>query len=153
MAPSISAFFLILVALSCAGCAGTDGAAEAGAAPLATTSAELQKNALTSAEESTALKLIDDICGDTWCSGDYDFRFDSLRCCASSESCTLTLELLPREGVPSPKRDYRRSCRTGDFTGFASLVATAPNGYQSLDQVYYATLTDCISELETALPR
>jgi hypothetical protein len=153
MAPSNSAFFVILTTLSGAGCAGVDGGTEAESAPLQRTSAELTRNALTPAQEKTALKLIDDICGDTWCEGDDDFRFDALSCCAASQSCTLSLEIVPREGVPSPRRDHHLSCRTRHFTGFASLVDTAPNGYQSLDQDYYFALTDCISTLEAELPR
>ncbi len=153
MAPWISTFLVVSSVLSCAGCAGADGRTEADTAPLDTTSAELARNALTPTQEQTALKLIDDICGDTWCEGDDDFRFDALSCCAASQSCTLSLELLPREGVSSPKRDYHRSCRTRHFTGFAALVDTAPNGYQSLNQDYYFALTDCISTLESELPR
>jgi hypothetical protein len=151
MTPSNSAIFLGLFAFSSVACAEADADSET--SPLATSAAELRGDALSSAQAATALALIDGICGDTWCSGDYDFRFDALRCCADSRSCRLSLELLPREGVVSPKSEYRRTCRTEDFTGFASLVATAPNGYQSLNQDYYFALTDCIAELEAELPR
>jgi hypothetical protein len=142
---------LTLLPLAMAACAGPPDAPETERAPLETTSEALGKNALTNAEAKTALKLIDDICGDTWCSGDYDFHFDSLKCNAASASCTLGLELLPREGVPSTKNAYFRSCRTSAFSGFDSLVVTAANGYQSLDQDYYFALTDCISALEAEL--
>lgn len=153
MTHSLAAVFVAFAALACAACAGADGATAADTAPLDTAQAELAGNALTAAQEKTALKLVDDICGDTWCSGDYDFRFDGLRCCAASASCTLSLELLPRDGVSSPRSEYHRSCRTRGFTGFASLVDTATNGYQSLEQDYYSALTDCISALEAKLPR
>ena len=40
----------------------------------------LSRSALSSAQSKSALKLIDDICGDTWCSGDYNFGFRRLTC-------------------------------------------------------------------------
>jgi hypothetical protein len=117
----------------------------------------LCKNALSSLEERVTLKLIDDICGDTWCEGDNNFAFRHLTCTkphgAHAGACKLDLQIIPREGVPSPRPSYNRSCTTPDFTGFESLVATAPNGYQSLQPAYYDALTSCISSLEASLPR
>ncbi len=117
--------------------------------------AELKRNALSEPEQKVVLKLIDDICGDTWCSGDYDFGFRRISCQtggnAPSGTCTLTLQIFPREGVPSARRMYWRSCKTGGFSGFDSLVRIT-NGYQSLQQDYYSTLTDCIQALESRLP-
>lgn len=104
----------------------------------------LCKNALTAEQERVALKLIDDICGDTWCEGDYNFRFLELECQRSSRSCRLTFETFPYgDGEPVPVSQHR--CRTRGFTGFDSLVATSPNGYQSLVPEFYDALTDCIS--------
>jgi hypothetical protein len=108
-------------------------------------------NALTPDQVKTALKLIDDICGDTWCSGDYDFRFHRLTCTTPSATCTLGLQIIPREGVPATQPSYLRTCPTQGFTGFNSLVVTASNGYQSLDQDYYSELTECIATLEEGI--
>jgi hypothetical protein len=111
----------------------------------------LTKNALTAAESKTALRLIDDICGDTWCDGDYDFGFRRLTCVKAAHTCTLTLQVFPREGVPSAARSYWRSCKTSGFTGFASLVSTTASGYQSLQSDYYDALTECVSRIEAKL--
>jgi hypothetical protein len=114
------------------------------------------KNALSQPQEQIALKLIDDICGDTWCSGDYNYAFRHLTCSAprglQPGTCTLSLEIIPREGVPSPRPLFNRTCTTGDSSSFDSLVATASSGYQYLQPDYYAALTECISNLEAALP-
>jgi hypothetical protein len=40
----------------------------------------LGSNALTKKQASTVLKLVDDICGDTWCEGDHNFLFDQIEC-------------------------------------------------------------------------
>lgn len=121
--------------------------------PVAGQSAALTRSALTQAQSKTVLKLIDNICGDTWCDGDYDFGFRKLTCTRAAHSCTLTLQVFPREGVPTTAPSYWRSCKTTGFRGFASLVATGPNGYQSLQQDYYAALTECIASIEAKLPK
>jgi hypothetical protein len=111
----------------------------------------LTKNALSAAQAKTTLKLIDDICGDTWCDGDYDFGFRRLTCAQSAHTCTLTLQVFPRDGVTSSARSYWRSCKTAGFAGFASLVNTASSGYQSLQSDYYDALTECMFRIEANL--
>jgi hypothetical protein len=108
-------------------------------------------NALSPAQEKTALGLIDQICADTWCSGDYDFGFRRLSCSRASETCTLTLQAFPREELPS-QWSYSRSCETSDFTGFRSLVNQEESGYQSLDEAYYDALTECTTRIVNDLP-
>jgi hypothetical protein len=125
---------------------------------LASSSEELcRKNALSPTEEQTALKLIDDICGDTWCEGDNDFAFQKLTCTAPTAAapgtCKLKLRIIPSEGAAGYPRTFSRSCTTPSFTGYASLVETSTGGYTSLDWDYYLALTDCISALEDALRR
>jgi len=120
--------------------------------PVETREETLSGNALSPAQAAIALKLIDDICGDTWCSGDYNFGFRRLTCNQAAKSCTLTMQVFPREGVQSQKRSYWRSCKTFGFHGFSSLVSTMSNGYQSLDNDYYDALTECTSRIVSHLP-
>lgn len=100
------------------------------------------------------LKLIDDICGDTWCEGDHNFAFERLTCRAGTTnapnggSCTLKLRLIPHD---DNSRSYRRTCTTGGFFGFDSLVETSQSGYPSLAWDYYLALTDCVALLESEL--
>jgi hypothetical protein len=112
---------------------------------------ELTKNALSPTQAKTTLELIDDICGDTWCDGDYDFGFRRLTCAKAAHTCTLTLQVFPRDGVVSSATSYWRSCKTTGFTGFQSLVSTAPSGYQSLQSDYYDALTECMSRIQENL--
>ena len=111
----------------------------------------LGKNALSAAQTKTALGLIDQICGDTWCDGDYDFGFRRLTCSKTAGTCTLTLQVFPREGVASRARSYWRSCKTADFSSFDSLVTTGASGYQSLNNDYYDALTECLSRVVSNL--
>lgn len=120
--------------------------------PVETREEALSGNALSSAQATTALKLIDDICGDTWCSGDYNFGFRRLTCSRAAKTCTLTLQVFPRDGVSSSPRSYWRSCKTAGFYGFSSLVHTTSSGYQSLDDDYYDALTECTTRIVGHLP-
>jgi hypothetical protein len=144
-----------LISLVLAGCGAESP--DSGEDETQAASEELRsKNALTPGQEQTALKLIDDICGDTWCEGDDNFAFRKLTCTAPrggrSGSCKLELRIIPLEGARGYPRSFERHCTTGDFSGFDSLVATAPNGYQSLNPAYYDALTECIGRLEQSLP-
>ena len=144
------------VVVSLPGCASDAGDAAFGAETESQDEGAVCKNALSPSQEKTALKLIDDICGDTWCEGDNNFAFEHLTCWTgptsspNGGSCTLKLRIIPRVDDPS---SYSRSCVTGAFRGFDSLVDTAQSGYQSLNWDYYLALTDCISSLEAQLPR
>lgn len=149
----------VLSTIILGGCAAElapDGALEA--EELGEAESALCKNALTASQEKTALKLIDDICGDTWCEGDNNFAFLALTCrtgtgkAANGGTCTLKLDIIPRIDETTPPR-YRRTCTTRGFRGFASLVTTSTNGYQALEPAFYDALSECINELESDLPR
>jgi hypothetical protein len=142
---------LLVSSLAACGAAPSSTVEDAEADPVGSVSETLVQSALTKPQSKTVLKVVDDICGDTWCSGDYDFGFRRVTCNAHAETCTLVFQLFPREGVASALPSYWRSCKTHGFTGFDSLVTTAPNGYQSIDQDYYDALTECVSRIEAKL--
>lgn len=140
--------------VACGGSSSEPGVEVGEADPVAAQSEadDLTKNALTQKQQKTTLKLVDDICGDSWCEGDYNFGFRLISCAKSAHTCTLTLQIFPREGAPgSEKKSYWRSCKTSGFTSFASLVTTASNGYQSLNDDYYDALTECVQRIEANL--
>jgi len=117
----------------------------------------LSSNALTKQQASIVLRLIDDICGDSWCEGDHNFHFDQIQCqkaCDSARAgtCQLTFRVFPYDSDLEAGPTFVRTCKTPGFTGFSALVDTAPNGYQSLHWGYYDALTACISEVESKLP-
>src|SRR5262249_23980584 len=105
--------FTLLLALLFSGCAFEANDAAPDAEALGQSESALCKNALSPSQEKTALKLIDDICGDTWCEGDNNFSFEHLTCragsarSASGGTCTLRLHIIPREDTPP---SYSRSC-------------------------------------------
>ena len=143
-----------MLLVSLVGCAFDTSASEAD--ELGEATQELRRNALSPRQEATALKAIDDICGDTWCEGDHNFRFDRLECqkgCGrTAGSCQLTFRVFSYDTDLETGPTYVRSCGTGGFTGFDSLVSTQ-GSYQSLEPAYYDALSECISRIESALPQ
>jgi hypothetical protein len=80
-----------------------------------------------------------------------NFGFRLLRCAQAAQTCTLTLQVFPREGVQNKRSSYWRACKTHGFQGFASLVNTTPSGYQSLTREYYDALTECIQRVVSSI--
>jgi hypothetical protein len=144
--------FVLLAALS--GCA-VDASSEADAVEAGEASQELRQNALSRPQQATVLKLIDDICGDTWCEGDHNFSFDRLDCqkaCGARDgSCKLTFRVFSYDTDIETGPTYTRSCETSAFSGYDSLVRTQGT-FQQLQPAYYDQLTACISRVEAALP-
>ena len=144
---------MAVLLLAACGSAGSEGEVDVGeGSPVATGEEALIANALTSDQAQTALGLIDDICADTWCSGDYDFGFRRLTCSRAAKTCTLTLQVFPRDGVASKEKGYWRSCKTFGFSGFGSLVERSVSGFQSLNDDYYDALTECTKRIVSHLP-
>jgi hypothetical protein len=129
---------------------------EAEAEELSEAPQELKRNPLSEQQQAIVLKLIDDICGDTWCEGDHNFSFDRLDCqkgCNGQDgSCQLSFRLFSHDTDVDTGPTFARSCKTRGFSGFASLVR-AQGTLQSLQPAFYDALTDCISGVEAALPR
>ena len=112
--------------------------------------ASLVDNALSQAQVKRVLELVDAICADTWCSGDYNFGFRRLSCSRVHGTCTLTLQVFPREAVTATERSYWRSCKTSGFSGFGSLVDRTGT-YLSLDDTYYDALSECTTRIVSHL--
>lgn len=143
-------FYLVLTSLSwVVGCgaapSSNDGVSSSFDVEIATAS-EARPGALTRSEAKTVLKLLDDICGDTWCEGDHDFRFLKIGCDTSSATCNLFFLMYPYDATPTVAS--LRSCKTGNFAGYASLVELNPQGVPSLVWSYYEAVSDCIARLE-----
>jgi hypothetical protein len=142
---------LFATALLC-GCGATAPSGDSDAAAYDIESAaaldEVDTGGLSRAEAAMVLDAIDDICGDTWCEGDHDFRFRRLRCEPRTSTCSLFFLMFPHGTAPTFAS--WRTCKTGDYAGLASLVETDARGVVALTPAYYETLTTCIAGLESS---
>ena len=117
-------------------------AGPAGAAP------PVHRYALTAAQERVVLRLVDDICGDTWCEGDHAFRFRSFDC-HPRRGCLLRVRLA--HWSAEPLRWHDRSARVLGFPRFSDMVVTGADGQRSLRPAFYEavghavrTMTDSV---------
>lgn len=102
---------------------------------------------LSQEEEETALKLLDDICGDTWCEGSYTWTFEELACSFSKGSCTLLLEAVEAGGnVPGSEPLV---CHLEGLGGYGDMVDDS-GSYPSLVWAFYESVGACIEEFEAA---
>ena len=108
--------------------------------------AETKNPSLTDAEEKLVLRLIDGICGDTWCEGDYNYRFKSLKCNFSQGHCKLTYDrgLWPAENQSIKWSQKNRKCALRGIHELKDLVRDQ-NGYQSLNETFYDQLNACFN--------
>jgi hypothetical protein len=105
--------------------------------------------AVTAAQERVVLRLVDDICGDTWCEGDHAIRFRSFTC-HPRRGCLLRVRLA--SWSHEPLRWHSRSARVVGFRRFADMVATAPDGTRSLQPAFYSAVGDAVRTLTASVP-
>ena len=104
---------------------------------------------LTPRQEAVVLDLIDDVCGDTWCEGDFAFDFRRFECSPEKQSCVLRLRIASWEKQPL-EWQWRSRQITG-FPRFWQMVETSDSGYQSLDGDFYTAVSDAISRIEDSV--
>jgi hypothetical protein len=140
--------------LAAAGCGGAQSlsteVAEANPADLDVKEDATHKN-LTVAQRKQVLFQLNQICGDTWCDGDWEFDFKKIVCKLDLGTCTWTALITPSVPVPKPVPVYWRSCKVSGVHAFSDLVTTSGT-YQSLNQSYYEASTDCVLNIEPKLP-
>ncbi len=106
---------------------------------------------LSSTEQATVLEEIDNICGDTWCEGDFDFSFNEIKCDSESSVCEIEMELF--EGCYEEDESlcnetiYSGTCSIGKLAKYSDLVDESRR-WRSLNDDFYFRLSDCITELE-----
>ncbi|WP_127716884.1 hypothetical protein [Halobacteriovorax sp. HLS] len=140
------------------------------------TSFQVFANDLTSTESYDLSTDLDNICGDTWCEGDFNWSVDNFSCDLKNETCTVDLTLIEefyydeyttREEFLTQKKkvetklnidiveDYeyssihwQQTCTITDVKSKESLFDETKYHVFS-DMVYYNVL-DCVTEIEEA---
>lgn len=105
-------------------------------------------NDLSQEQEDFVLGKIDDICGDTWCEGDFDSEFKQLDCDFASSACTLKFDYIwylyaDDSSEVTGELRKRQSC---ELTGVASyeymLEDILNSGYITLSEPFYWLIGD-----------
>jgi hypothetical protein len=103
-------------------------------------------------------KAIDDICGDTWCEGDFQFKFNTVSFDKKSLQTTVNFTMTPyidAQNVTDTETsaatvlntNYSVQCVIKGYADAALIVKS--NG--SLDETFYTSFSDCVNSLESAL--
>jgi hypothetical protein len=114
------------------------GAAEAWEAAAAKADAA----GLTTTEARTLLRLLDDDCADTWCSGDYDWQFRRAVCNFGERACTITMFVEEHGGAAT----WWRACRITNVSRYTSVVRDG-----RLTSGFYGAMDRCIARIEAKL--
>ena len=134
---------VLLAALSVVVVAAGPAAAPAAAGP------PTLRYALTASQERVVLRLVDDICGDTWCEGDHAMRFTGFTCSAR-RGCVLRVRLA--SWSHEPLRWHDRSARVLGFPRFRDMVVTAPGGERSLQPAFFEAVGHAVRAMAASVP-
>jgi hypothetical protein len=102
------------------------------------------KQILSSSEKNEVLELIDHACADSWCSGDYNYKFSAFSCNDTTSVCTLTFKIIDRDAKPGEPNSVSRRCL---FTKISS-VNDIIQGH-NLNEEFYDKLNYCVSNRES----
>lgn len=108
-------------------------------------------NDLTSHQESDVLTAIDNICGDTWCEGDFDYSFNAISCDFKTATCKFEFDYIWYEFDEEYEEILETITipHTCELTGVESLsYMLEDSNYLDLKWEFYHTVGDCISDGE-----
>ena len=92
-----------------------------------------------------ALELIDNICGDTWCEGDFNFEFSQFELDTIKAEAKVSFKLISEWGK-EPKF-YITYCIVKNIHFIGDVIGTY-RGRPELNNNFYEELSLCISDKE-----
>ena len=92
-----------------------------------------------------SLELMDNICGDTWCEGDFNFEFNDIEINKKDKSAIVNFEMID-EWYDTEKR-FSTFCVVPKISSFKDVIDFNSNG-KYLTDYFYETLGECISDRE-----
>ena len=97
--------------------------------------------------EDLVLEAADNICGDTWCEGDFDFEFTNFSLSESDQKANLQFTLI-FEGY-GLYTTYPTKCNLAGYSKVSAVIEkeTYYSGYRLTDK-YYEELSLCIANEE-----
>ena len=91
------------------------------------------------------IELIDNICGDTWCEGDFNFEFHDFHLNRKESKATVAFDLISEYGA-SPRR-MSTSCTIKKIHSIDEVISYY-RGRPELGNYFYEELSLCISDRE-----
>ena len=92
-----------------------------------------------------ALELIDNICGDTWCEGDFNFEFSEFELNAKKAEAKISFKLISDWG--ERPRFFETECTVENINSMDDVIGSY-RGRPELNNHFYEELSLCISDKE-----
>lgn len=105
-------------------------------------------SALSAPQERVVLRLVDDVCGDTWCEGEHAIRFRSFSC-HPRRGCVLRAQLA--SWSPGPLRWHERSARVPGRR-YRDMVVLGSGGDPSLRPAFSAAVGRAVRAMADSVP-
>ncbi len=102
------------------------------------------KQILSENDKTEVLKLIDHICADSWCAGDYDYKFTKFSCNDTTSVCTLSFKIIDRDSKPNESHVLNRRCIFKEISSIDNIIHD-----RTLTQEFYDKLNFCVSDRES----
>ncbi|MDQ3235793.1 MAG: hypothetical protein M3Q07_28630 [Pseudobdellovibrionaceae bacterium] len=106
-------------------------------------------------EAKTILKAIDNICGDTWCEGDFSYRFNKVILNPTNKSTRVLFTMSINDAIEIDantsivKQKFDVSCTVTGYSTFSEIMTSN----DTLNWDFYTGLGDCIQKLEGRLSK
>ena len=102
------------------------------------------KELLTVTQRDEVIRTIDNACGDSWCEGDYNFKFSDFNCDKATSTCDLSFNFIKNDKETNEVYSPLKICHIHNITDFKQIKESK----FSLNQNFYDELSNCISTLE-----
>lgn len=103
---------------------------------------------LSDSQRSTVLREIDNICGDSWCEGDYNYSFDKFSCDSVKQTCILELRLFDGYSEEDENTVYHSGvCALEGLSDYSQMIEKSGK-WDTLTWSFYEQVSDCINSLE-----
>ena len=100
--------------------------------------------AYTYTDEDIALELIDNICGDTWCEGDFNYIFHEVNYIKKTKTLTVSFELIADMYDTDLTFNTKCELRVNKFPEDVFLIGM----HRSLTELFYENLSECVTDKE-----
>ena len=92
-----------------------------------------------------ALELIDNICGDTWCEGDFNFEFSQFELDTIKAEAKVSFKLISDWG--EGLKFFETDCTVKNISSMNDVISSY-RGRPELNNHFYEELSLCISDKE-----
>ncbi|RYZ52976.1 MAG: hypothetical protein EOP07_18675, partial [Proteobacteria bacterium] len=103
--------------------------------------------------KQTLLQGLNQICGDSWCAGDFEYKFQDLDCDFESGHCLIDLTVQSRDeveyndkGVEIFRKSFSERRYACDLSGFQSEGQLVDSSALPCSNAFYDALSSCIAE-------